>query len=73
MGNQPLAMPTTSTEDTIIGSRPDQSGSGLYFDSANDAVDRPDAEDSVVERCRSVFRQIGRRFSSFELSRQIYG
>ena len=65
-------MPENSTEDTIIGSRPDRGDSGLYFDSANAAADGPDT-DSVVERCRSVFRQIGRRFSSFELSRQIYG
>jgi len=68
-----LAMPTTSTEDTIIGSRPDRSGGGLYFDSGTESADSYDAEDTVLERCRSMFRQIGRRVSSFELSRQIYG
>jgi hypothetical protein len=70
---KPLIMPPTFTEDTIIGSSPNHSGSPLYLDSANAAADSYNAEDSVLERCRSVFRQIGRRLSSFELSRQIYG
>jgi hypothetical protein len=63
-------MPPTFTEDTIIESRPDQSG--LYFDSVNN-VESYDANDSVFERCRAMFRDLGRRVSSFELSRQIYG
>ena len=66
-------MPTTSTEDTIIGSPTVQSGSGLYLDSSNSVPERIDAEDSVLERCRALFRNLGRRASSFDLSRQIYG
>jgi hypothetical protein len=66
-------MPTTSTEDTIIGSRPDRSEIELYLDSVNDAADGSDTEVTVVERCRSTFRQLGQRLSSFDLSRQIYG
>jgi hypothetical protein len=66
-------MPPTSTEDTIIGSRPDSLGSPLFLDSANETSDGFNTEDTVLERCRSMFRQVGRRLSSFELSRQIYG
>jgi hypothetical protein len=63
-------MPSTFTEDTIIESRPDQGG--LYLDSAHH-IESDDASDSVFERCRAVFRQLGERVSSFDLSRQIYG
>jgi hypothetical protein len=62
-------MPTRSNEDTMIEARPKRSAS-LFADSADDA----DAQNSgsVFERCRTVFRQIGERVTSFELSRQIY-
>jgi len=66
-------MPPISTEDTIIGSRPNSSGNGLYLDSTNDMAEGQSTDDTVIERCRSMFRQLGRRVSSFELSRQIYG
>jgi hypothetical protein len=65
-------MPPTSTEDTIIGSRPNSTGTALFQDSVNDASDGG-TDDTLFERCRSMFRQVGRRLSSFELSRQIYG
>jgi hypothetical protein len=45
----------------------------MYLDSTNDIADGQPTDGTVVERCRSMFRQIGRRVSSFDLSRQIYG
>ena len=63
-------MPPRSIEDTMIRTRPTRSGS-LY------AYPAPDAETentgNVLERCRALFRHLGERVSSFDLSRQIYG
>jgi hypothetical protein len=39
-----------------------------------DRADEADAQSgNVFERCRTMFRHLGERVTSFDLSRQIYG
>jgi len=37
------------------------------------AVEAPEEQASFLERCRTTFRTLGQRMTSFDLSRQIYG
>ncbi len=63
------AMPPASTEDTIIEARRERAFP--FVDDETDA--HPARTVSPLERCRTVFRELGERMSSFDLSRQIYG
>jgi hypothetical protein len=63
-------MPPASTEDTIIEARPKRAAT-LFADSETfTGAPKPF---TPLERCREVFRHLGERMSSFDLSRQIYG
>jgi hypothetical protein len=63
-------MPPASTEDTILETRPKRTA--LLFHQAIEDLDEPQPR-GPLERCRTAFRELGERMSSFDLSRQIYG
>jgi hypothetical protein len=63
-------MPASSIEDTIIEARPKRAA--MLFDEPSPRHDESQPR-GPLERCRSVFRELGERMSSFDLSRQIYG
>jgi hypothetical protein len=65
-----IAMPPASTEDTIIEARP-QRAALPFLDDETEA--RTAQSGNPLERCRALFRELGERMSSFDLSRQIYG
>jgi len=62
-----------SREDTIISAQPRRSESDPDLSETIQGPDGKPLRSNALTRTRALFRVMGERMSSFELSRQIYG
>jgi hypothetical protein len=62
-----------SQEDTIISAQPRRSESDSDLSETIQGPDGKPLRSNPLTRTRELFRVMGERMSSFELSRQIYG
>jgi hypothetical protein len=66
-------MHTFSHEDTMISSRPRHPDADLDLSATIEGTNGKPGRGNVLTRTRTLFRVLGERVGSFELSRQIYG
>lgn len=66
-------MHTFSHEDTMISSQPRHFDDDLDLSETIEGPSGKPARANVLTRTRTLFRVLGERVGSFELSRQIYG